>query len=87
MNLTAALQHRSLELVLLRTGDGHYPLHLGHVELDLHDDGELGGALQHRSLELVLLRTGDGHYPRHLGLVELVPGAALQLGQRLNQGF
>ena len=31
----SALQHRSLELVLLRTGDGHNPLHPGLVELVL----------------------------------------------------
>ena len=44
-----------------------------------------GFLLLHR--EVVLLRVGDGLEPRHHELNELVPGAALQLGQQLNQGF
>ena len=39
--VNSALQHRSLELVLLRTGDGHYPLHLGLVELVLRHELKL----------------------------------------------
>ena len=96
-------QHRSHELVLLRSGGGPDPLPHGLVELvhlgaalqsgqrlyqDLHTPRH-GVPLRHDDLVLPCAGDGDGESPHHR-IAELVPGllaAALQSGQRLNQGF